>query len=545
MALTITTNFSALSAQRHASSTETAVQRSIQRLSTGMRINGAADDAAGLAISERMTASIRSSDQSKRNVNDSVSLLQVADGVMAGLIDRLQRLRELAVQSGNGSYGTTDKAALQQEANKLLEGITADADGAKFNGEALFSNSTYSIGGDENKRALLDRLKIGWLNEAENLIRTYFGIEGDGRPLTIGLDNSDGASGVLAYVEGLVAGDGSWYNLHMQFDMADFPATNMSNDRIVAHELAHAVMARTMNFSALPNWFREGTAELIHGADERLAGAVAGSGVAAVVATVAGGFSYESAYAASRYLHSELKEMGVEGGIKAIMQYLDQDQTADLDDALNAVTSGVYATNAAFVADFSANGADYITNEMNLTNADTGAIGGFDADGGAVRSSDFVIDDFAAYPDVLDGFDERFPTLGGTTVTKQYVFQVGENVNDTMRVGLSALNASALGLKDFDLEAIPALNIMHVDQALEYVAMQRANVGASMSRLDSIAATLATKSENMSAARSRIRDADYAEETVVLTKTMILREAATSMMAQANASPRIVLSLLR
>lgn len=435
MALTITPNFSALSAQRHASSTETAVQRSIQRLSTGMRINGATDDAAGLAISERMTASIRSSDQSKRNVNDSVSLLQVADGVIAGLIDRLQRLRELAVQSGNASYGAADKAALQQEANKLLEGITADADGAKFNGEALFSNSTYSIGGDENKRALLDRLKIGWLNEAENLIRTYFGIEGDGRPLTIGLDNSDGASGVLAYVEGLVAADGSWYNLHMQFDMADFGPPNLSSDRIVAHELAHAVMARTMNFSALPNWFREGTAELIHGADERLAAGIAGSSVAAVVATVGGGFSYESAYAASRYLHSELKGMGVEGGIKAVMQYLDQDQTADLDDALNAVTGGVYATNAAFVADFSANGADYITNEMNLTNADTGAIGGFDADGGAVRSSDFVIDDFTAYPDVLDGFDERFPTLGGTTLTKQYVLQVGENVNDTVSVG--------------------------------------------------------------------------------------------------------------
>lgn len=522
------------------------MQRSVQRLSTGLRINGAADDAAGLAISERMTASIRSSDQSKRNVNDAVSLLQVADGVMTSLVDRLQRLREIAVQSGNATYGAGDKAALQHEADQLLAGITADANSAQFNGEALFSDSTHSIGGDANKRALLDRLKIGWLNEAENLIRTYFGIEGDGAPLTIGLDNSDGASGVLAYVEGLVGGNGSWYNLHMQFDMVDFSPVNLTHDRIVAHELAHAVMARAMNFSALPNWFREGTAELIHGADERLAGAVAGSGVAAVVATVTGGgFSYESAYAASRYLHAELKEMGLDGGIKGVMQYLDANQAANLDDALAAVTGGVYADTADFVADFGANGANYITNEMNLTNTDTGAIGGFDADGGAVRTSTLVIDDSTAYPSVLDGFDERFPTIGGTTGTKQYVLQVGENVGDTLTVGLSALNASALGLAEFDLEAIPALNIMHLDEALQFVNTQRASVGASMSRLDSIAATLTTKSENVSAARSRVRDADYAEETAVLSRTMILREAATSMMAQANASPQMVLSLLR
>jgi flagellin len=546
MAFSIQTNVNAMSARRHAYSTESGMQQAIQRLSSGLRINRAADDAAGLAVSERMTSSIRGADQSRRNVNDSVSLLQVADGVMSTVAARLQRLRELAVQAGNSTYSPTDKIALQQEAVQLLESISADANQASFNGDAVFSNSTQSIGGDANKRAMLDRLKIGWLNEAENLIRTYFGIEGDGAPLTINVDGfTDGGSGVLAYVEGLMGGDGRWHNLHMVFDMADFSPPNLSSDRIVAHELVHAVMARTMNFSALPNWFREGMAELIHGADERLAGSIAGSSVAAVVASVGGGFSYEGSYAASRYLHDKLKEMGVAGGIKGLLQYLDQNQSANLDTALNAVTSGTYATAAAFVADFSANGATYITTEMNLTNADTGAIGGLDADGGALRTSPMVINDSNTYPDVLDGFAERFPTLGGTTGVKNYVLQIGENVGETMTVGLAALNASALGLSDFNLSGIAALNIMHVDQALDFVSTQRANVGSSLSRLDSIANTLLARSENLTASRSRIRDADYATETATLTKTMILQQAATSMIAQANVLPQTVMELLR
>jgi flagellin len=546
MSLKIATNVSALSATRLARSTESATLTAIKRLSSGLRINSAADDAAGLAISERMTSAIRGADQTKRNINDAVSFMQVADGVMNSVSEKLQRLRELAVQAANPTYSAPDKNALQKEATQILEGITSDADGARFNGEALFSDSTHSIGGDENKRLMLDRLKIGWLKEAERLVQTYYGLTADGAPLVVDVnDFTDGGSGVLARVEGLMGANGSWYNLHMRFDMADFGPPNLSSDRIVAHEMAHAVMARTMNFSALPNWFREGTAELIHGADERLAGAIAGSGVAAVVATVAGGFSYESAYAASRYLHDKLKELGVDGGIKGVMRYLDENQAATLDTALNAVTGGVYADTAAFVSDFSTNGAAYINTEMNLTNADTGAIGGLDADGGPSRGSNDIISDTVSYPDVLEGFTERYSTIGGATGTKQYVLQVGENMGDTLTVGLSAMNASALGLRGLDLRGFAPINIMHVDEALAFVNAQRANVGASMSRLDSIAATLSTRSENLSAARGRIKDADYASETLELARTQILRESATSMVAQANATPQMVLALLR
>jgi flagellin len=146
---------------------------------------------------------------------------------------------------------------------------------------------------------------------------------------------------------------------------------------------------------------------------------------------------------------------------------------------------------------------------------------------------------------VLEGFAEIFPTIGGTTEAKRYVLQVGENVGDTLRVELSALNASALGLDGFDLQGLGALNIMHMDEALEFVNRQRANAGGSIARLESISTTLAARSENLSASRSRIRDADYAAETAELTKTMILQQSATSIIAQANATPQLALALLR
>jgi flagellin len=511
-----------------------------------LRKNSAGYDAAGLAIAERLTSQIGGADQTKRNVNDSVSFLQVADGVMANMVTSLQRLRELAVQAGNATNSPADKAALQLEAQQLLSGITASANQASFNGQSLFSSSAQSIGGDPNKRLLIDRLKTGWFADAEKRIETYYGLKADGASLNVDVDGfTDGPWNVLAFVQGLINGDGTLGNLRMAFDMQDFAPPDTSSDRVVAHELTHAVMMRTMNFASLPQWFVEGTAELMPGADERLAAAVGGIGAAAVVASVGGGFSYEGSYVASRYLHDQLKALGVAGGIKGLMQYLDNNQAATLDTALNAVSGGVYANTAAFVADFTANGVNFITTKMDLTNADTGGIGGLDADGGAVLTSAGVISDTRQSSEPLEGFDEHFPTLGGTTGIKSYQLQIGENVGDTMTVDLAAMNASALGLDGFDLQGLSGFNILHVDQALEFVIKQRANVGASISRLESVSNTLATQSENLSASRSRIADADYATETAALTKAMILRQSATAIVAQANATPQMVLSLLK
>jgi flagellin len=557
VSLTLNTNTNSLNTQRRATEHSATLARAIGRLSSGLRINSAADDAAGLAITQRMSAGINGGNQAVRNINDASSMVQVADSAMAQVTDSLQRLRALAVQAGNGSYGASDREALQGEAGQILRQITQIGEQTSFNGQAVFAQDTASLGGDDKKRRVIDGLKTGWLTSAEKLIKQYYGLEGDGATITVNLDTTDGAFNVLASVSGSVSGgSGKFNNIHLNIDMADFGTgttpdggTNpmFYSDRVIAHEMVHAVMSRSTDFQ-FPQWFTEGTAELIQGADERLAGAIAGGApaVAAVVNSVGGGFTYEGAYAASRYLHEKLKEMGVAGGIKGVMQYLTQNQSASLDQALNAVTNGAYASTSAFVADFTANGANYITTQMNLTNADTGAIGGLDADGGPSRNARDVVSDVSdrSADAPLEGFNVVFPDLGGSTGMRHVQVQAGANAGDVINLSFGAMNAHALGLADLDLSD-SAVALLHIDQALEFVNKQRVATGASNERLELAAQGLTQNVENLSAARSRIQDTDFAVETTALTRAQILQQAATAILSQANSQPQMVLQLLR
>ncbi|MEF9930291.1 MAG: flagellinolysin [Massilia sp.] len=551
MALSISTNTLSLSTQRSMRTHDTEQAKVIERLSSGMRINRASDDAAGQAITSRLTSSLRGNSQAMRSLSDATSMLQVADGAMASVTETLQRLREMAVAAGNGSYTAGDRGALQKETQALLQHITQVGTDTSFNGDAVFSQDTVSIGGDERRRAVLDGLQSGWLSSAEDMIKQHYGLMGDGAKLTVNLDTTDGAYNVLASVSGTSSG-GKLNNLHLNLDMADFGtavtpdggSAPLYSDRIVAHEMVHAVMGRTMNMGALPQWFVEGTAELINGADERLAGA---GSIAGVVSNIAGGgFSYEGGYAASRYLHDRMKGLGVEGGIKGIMQYLNNNQSADLDAALNAVSKGVYTSNAAFLADFGVNGAQFINTKMNLTNADTGAIGGLDADGGNVRDARAVVpaSGTSNAADGLAGFNVVYPDEGGASGVRRVQVQAGDSVGDLIDLQFSSMNARALGLANLDMTR-STVALLTIDRALEFVNEQRVRTGASSNRLDLAAGALETSSQNMQAARSRIQDTDYASDTARLTRTQILQQAASAMLAQANGQPRSVLSLLR
>lgn len=556
MSLTISTNVVSLLAQRRAAAAGADMSRTIERLSSGVRIKSGADDAAGMAIAERMSSGLRGNAEANRNINEATSLLQTADHAMAQVTEALQRLRTLAVQSGSSVLSGADHASLKEEANQILAHINKLGEDTEYNGQAVFSQDRASIGGDKAKRAVLDNLRNGWLTQAESMVKQYYGISADGASMTVNLDGfTDGQWNVLASVSGTVSpGSGKFNNIHLNIDMADFTATNqpdggtapMYSDRVIAHEMVHAIMSRATGFQ-LPQWFVEGTAELIHGADERLRNAVAApGGLAAVVNSVSGTFSYEGAYAASRYMHAKLNEMGVEGGMKGIMMYLNAHQDEGLDEALNAVTAGQYADTAAFVSDFTANGAAYITNDMDLNNADTGAIGGLDADKGPVKTAKSVVSGTSsrAWNDPLEGFKEIFPTSTSTTGMREVQVQLGANAGDTITLSLAAMNAFALGLDDLNLQS-SAIALAHIDEAIDFVARQRVVVGASGKRLEVAANAVAINTEALTASRARIVDTDYAAETVALTRSQILQQAANAMVAQANNQPRNVLALLR
>lgn len=146
MTQVINTNVMSLNAQRNLSTTSASMATTVQRLSSGLRINSARDDAAGLAISQRMTAQIRGMEQAIRNANDGISLAQTAEGALGEIANNLQRIRELAVQAANGTYAPEDKAALQKEVQQLKDEILRVVDSTKFNGrELLNTDATISI----------------------------------------------------------------------------------------------------------------------------------------------------------------------------------------------------------------------------------------------------------------------------------------------------------------------------------------------------------------------------------------------------------------
>jgi flagellin len=557
MSLSINNDSLSLRAQRQLAEHTAEASRQIGKLVSGARINGAADDPAGQAVSARMSSQIRGMSQVMRNLSDGTSMLQVADSAMANVGDSLQRLRELAVQSGDGGMSDSDRGALQQETQQILAQISKVGVETNFNGQALFSQDTGSIGGDAKKRHVIDGLKTGWLASAEAMVKKYYGLEADGATLTVNLDDpSDGAWGVLASVSG--SGSGKLSNLHLNLDMADFGggdtadggAAFLYNDRVVAHEMVHAIMARSMSFAGMPKWFKEGMAEMIQGSDERLANVI-GGGAAGVVGAVTNddsSTSYEGNYAASRYLHAKLKELGVDGGVKGLMTYLTTNQGATLDTALDAVTNGRIASSSAFVDDFHTHGVAYISTQMNLTNADTGAIGGLDADGGPSRNARDVVSDVGATSadQPLEHFKTVFPEIGGNTGVKRMQIQAGTGTgkDDLIELQFSAMNASALGLADLDMTKT-AVALLHIDQAIDFVDKQRVNVGAASNRLDMAAQNTQTASINLQASRSRIQDVDYADTTAKLTRSQILQQAASAMLTQANGQPSAVLALLR
>jgi flagellin len=143
--LGINTNAASLTAQRNLSSSGAGLNNSIARLSSGLRVNNAKDDAAGLAIAERMNAQIRGFDVASRNANDGISLLQVADGAMGKISDNLQRMRELAVQAKNGSLNTTDRTNLNREYTELANEVDRVTQGTTFNGNAVFGSANKSM----------------------------------------------------------------------------------------------------------------------------------------------------------------------------------------------------------------------------------------------------------------------------------------------------------------------------------------------------------------------------------------------------------------
>ncbi|CAG4970209.1 flagellin [Novilysobacter luteus] len=378
----INTNVMSLNAQRNLSTNSADLGTTIQRLSSGLRINSAKDDAAGLAISQRFTTQIRGMDQAARNANDGISLAQTAEGALGEIGNNLQRIRELAVQSRNATNSADDRQALQKEVDQLKSEIGRVAETTNFNGTKLldgsFTAQSFQVGANQGE--------------------------------TIDIANIANASANAL---------GTWVK-------------------------ADATYTQTTDAPAVT--------------DSDVVASIDINGV--TIATAAGA-----------------------GNATA----------ANLQTAFNAAKA-------------------LPENEAALANVSMAA-------DGTITSTDQTLR--LANISNMTGI-----TAGTTTGTP---------------------NATQTGFADLDISTVEGADnaMLAMDGALKAVNDARADLGAIQNRFSSVVTNLQTGSENLSAARSRIMDADYAKETANLSRTQILQQAGTAMLAQANQSSQSVLSLLR
>lgn len=553
------------------------LKKSVERLATGTRIGGASDDPANSGKVRRLEATVRGRGQAIRNLNDTTSMLQITDAALSEVMSLLQRARELASQAAQGTTSVADIRSIETEFDAVVEEIERVGAQTTYNGQKLLdAGGTRPTGLTTTQSTVIEKLRSGWLRESEKLIQQYYGIIGDGAPMTMSAIPIDGPYGTGAYVSAsfyslAVNPDGIGFNIEMVIDVDDYAINGDEFDQTVAHEMVHAVMNRTMNSYAIGDgttfgsgtWFKEGTAEFIPGADDRVVGTLTRQSASnirdRVVELVGGGTwggggahsflladDYTAGYVAVRYLHDRIKNEGGEGIID-VFDHLTSVQGSSVDSALQSIAAGGYAGGSAdFATDFNTNGLAFI-NGMNLSNEDTGAIGGLDADGGELRTNATVIPDVYDYKvQPLEGWDLTWPLTNEISLESSSATSVsaGADGDASIEVDTYVVDRYSLGLNAVDLSGNASEAIGRVARAIDLVSEAQAGVGANLSRIESAVAVEQEAVVDLRAAQGRLQDADYAAETADLVSAQVLSRAASAMVAQA-ARPDVVLTLLQ
>lgn len=583
MSLSVNTNINSLFGQRMLNKAITNQSVSMERLSSGLRINSAKDDAAGLSISTGFTSQIRGTNQAVRNINDGISAVQTSDSALDSITNNLQRIRELSVQAANGTNSASDKKAIAAEVKVLINEVDRVSSTTEFNGQSLFERGELPDWVNEDRQFNVDNLYGNWLAESERMIESAYGLKADGNESLSIVFDDDPNSKFAATVSYNTANDDSLSRATDQtltiytkaFPEGQAPHGGRSpeySDRIIAHEMVHAVMGRTMDMDSLETWFKEGAAELIHGADESVFRELVAQDDTTTHFSAAdrtayatdntffstwdsSGKHYSQGYLAVRFLHEDIVANGGEG-IKDVMGFLSNEDNlagglTSLNDALAQLnTDGLtsYATDGAFKAAYTA-GADAFVQTLNFSNLDTGAIGGLDVDGGSAKTAESVVDNnnvfLSSAP--LEGYKTVEVNSSGVVdplLARNYSLKVGSESDHNLELSFFRVDSDVLGLNQLDIEQDASAAISLVDRALGYISDQRANLGAISNRLASTISVNENNSQMASNSRSRITDADFAAETSKLSKQQILQQSSSAMISQANGSLSSVLSLL-
>ena len=497
MAAYINSNISSLTAQRNLTISQGSLSTSIQRLSSGLRINSAKDDAAGLAISDRMTSQIRGLNQAARNANDGISLAQTTEGALKSSGDILQRVRELAVQSANASNSAGDRQALQREVGQLVAELDRIAQTAQFNGQNVldgtFGTQQFQVGANANQTIVA---------ATANLRTSVYGNN---------QNPASGGQGVGAQASQAVAA-GAYTN------GVTTSAVTLSGN------------LGTQTFAVAANATAKATADQVNALK-------ASTGVTATARTDVRltGFSAAGSYT-----------FNIRGDNSADVSVSFTTLTAGATDSLAPAVSAIndQSSKTGINASLSSDGTTIIlTNETgnNISISDTAVanasdvtLASYNAAGASVGTARVLGSDALA---------QAYASGGYVVLDSEKSFAVtASNATSQFASGGSSLQAVA-GL-DVSTFANATQALKTVDSGLAFISGERAKLGALQSRFETAISSLNITSENLSASRSRIQDADFAMETANLSRAQILQQAGTAMVAQANQLPQTVLKLL-
>nr|BBJ04605.1 flagellin [Marinobacter nauticus] len=497
----INTNIASLNAQRNLNASQGDANVALQRLSSGLRINSAKDDAAGLAISTRFQSQIQGLNMAQRNANDGISLAQTAEGALDEVINNLQRIRELAVQSANATNSISDRQALNQEVQQRLEEINRIASQTSFNGlkvlDGTFSTQTFQVGANTGETIAVSGLdtrgsQIGGIVDSTNLFADLAleptnvpaGIDGG----TLDFDTDDGVSGTIEI------GDGT----------ETLGTINIDGAKSL-EDVLDQIQAQISSNSDLAGI----TAFLNDDGDDIILSNSTDAGLS---------FAFDLDDGDTGTYDTGATPIAVGAAIDdtTIDQFFKDGNTIDFTVTVNDVEIEV-------------KGASSLNDIIAFVNAranDTGVEANLDASNRNIMFSSQFNEPFEV--------NIAADTNGDTT----------NNIDVTVSGTVERDTVSANDL-DISTRQGADLAMIAVDYAIDTINGFRAELGAVQNRFESTIANLSTTSENLSASNSRIRDADFAAETAELARTQVLQQAGLSVLAQANARPQQVLQLLQ
>ncbi len=598
-------NISGMNANRQLNITTGILAKSAEKLSSGYRINRAADDAAGLAISEKMRRQVRGLTQASENAQDGISFVQIADGALAEVHDMIQRGNELAVKAANDTLTAQDREYINQEVTKLKEEIDAIGGKTTFNEILIFPpNGSSTTEATPGQLALLNTIATEMIpNAVAQMVNALSGSLGaklnnittanpEAGAMDLQMSYIDGPSNTLAYMQGsFYPQDGgidtfAEETLLMKVDSADFTSdtldaeTEQMLESTIAHELMHGLMDMTLpegmwrndtvdarlNF---PKWFVEGTAQLVGGGfttgwnDSLLTMSDADSVSNYLQRYTVEDRVYGHGYLACAYLcqlasgQSAVDQGSLKTGANRIFNalmtnYADYNTANSFEDVINSVISGSGLTLANAIANINngeTNASQFVldlTNASKNTSSSLNGAGSIIAAGG-LRATDVLGSSVSGQQDMY----VKDAGASGTTSSETTVLylQVGSETTSPNEIALKrfAMSASAIGITNAStITAADALEAIGLFKgALVNVSSMRSYYGAMQNRLEHTVKNLDNVVENTQAAESRIRDTDMADEMVRFSNNNILAQAGQSMLAQANQTNQGVLSLLQ